>query len=334
MGPPFFAKTKPKEGTSMKRIILCGRLIRPVMVLSVLLTAPVWADIVLTLPNDFIERFKNKATITTDFEIFFAHDKPKKPSASSPSNDGDIHISGVPDVLKMPTVAELMNAASQPKAHALVKKMKGTGTPVKITGVWRFWPEHGGDDRFFPDMEIDIPHTNPDHVFEIHPTTQIGDIETKSSFFPIPNYKPKDATDAFQRYENVRSLITPGGSSTSIRMGTIGFNYVKFRIRLREDPTHEMDDGITVFADVKEVDGETLVRKRRMVFVAGTKPEDGIRKLKKDQCMLVLGMPRLNLSLVSFRAREGAKDPDVLSWSLPYEMIIVGDYRDNRCEEN
>jgi hypothetical protein len=46
----------------------------------------------------------------------------------------------------------------------------------------------------------------------------------------------------------------------------------------------------------------------------------------------VLGMPRLNLSLVSFRASHGGTDPDVLSWNLPYEMVIVGDFKDNRCE--
>jgi hypothetical protein len=307
-----------------------------VVILFVLLNAlAVRADLVLTLPNDFIERFKNRTTITTEFEIFFAHDKPKKPSPSKPSNDGDIHISGVAALLPMPAVAELMNAASQPKALAHANKMKGTGKPVTITGVWRFWPEHGGDDQFFVGMPIEITNTNPDHIFEIHPTTEIGGIETRTSFFPIPEYRPKEATDAFQRYENVRSRISsPDPNSTSITMGIIGFNYVKFRIRLREDPTHVLEDGITVFADVKEVDGETLVRKRRMVFVAGTRPDEAVRKLKQGQCMLVLGMPRLNLSLVSFRAREGGSNPDVLSWNLPYEMVIVGDYRDNRCEEN
>jgi hypothetical protein len=271
---------------------------------TLLVSSAAWADIVLTLPNDFIENFKNRATIATDFEIHFAHSSPKKPSPSKPSNDGDIHISGVAAELPMPAVAELMNAASQPKALALANKMKGSGKPVRMVGVWRFWPEHGGDDRFFPGMAIDIVNTNPDHVFEIHPTTEIGGIETRTSFFPIPGFKPKDATDSFQRYENVRARIFPGTDSTSIRMGSVGFNYVKFRIRLREDPTHEMPDGLTVFADVKEVDGETLVRKRRMVFVANTAPIRTVRKLKQGQCMLVLGMPRLNLSLVSFRARR------------------------------
>lgn len=233
----------------------------------------------------------------------------------------------------MPAVAELMNAASQPKALALANQHKGTGLPVQIIGVWRFWPEHGGDDRFFPGMPIEITNTNPDHVFEIHPTTRIAGEETLTSFFPIPDYRPKEATDAFQRYENVRARIFVNADSTSIRMGSVGFNYVKFRLRLREDPTHTLPDGITVFVDVKEVDGETLVRKRRMVFVAGTRPDQAVRMLKNGDCMLVLGMPRLNLSLVSFRARESANDPDVLNWNMPYEMVIVGDYRDNRCEE-
>jgi hypothetical protein len=292
------------------------------------------ADLTLTLPNDFIEKYKNRATITTEFEIHFAHKTPKKPSPSHPANDGDIHISGIPAELRMPAVAELMNAAGQPKALAFANKMKGQ--TVKLTGVWRFWPEHGGEDDFRPGMKIVITNTNPDHIFEIHPLTEIGGIETRTSFHPIPGYKPKDAEDAFTRYENIRARIYPQKDSTKIRMGIIGYNYVKFRLRLREDPTHKIDDGLTVFADVKEVGGETLVKKRRMVFVEGTRPIRGVQKLKENDCMLVLGMPRLNLSLVSWRVQRGSKDadpdPDVLMWNLPYEMIIVADYQQNQCE--
>lgn len=305
---------------------------------ALLLSGIAYADIVLTLSNDFIEKYKNRATIETEFEVMYAHEKPKKPSASKPANDGDIHVAGVPQELPMPTVAEIMNAASQPKALRLVNQVKGSGNPILIKGVWRFWPEHGGDDQFKAGMPIDITNTNPDHVFEIHPTTEVGGIETKTAFFPIPGYKPKDAEDAFTRYENIRARITPRQNSTSIRMGSIGYNYVKFRLKLREDPTHDVGDGLTAFADVKDVDGETLVRKRRMVFVAGTAPERGVRSLKKGSCMLVLGMPRLSLALVAWRAKK-SQEPnvddefrDVLSWNLPYEMVIVADYKDDRCE--
>lgn len=49
------------------------RVFRVTVLLSALLVAlPVYADIVLTLPNAFIEKYKNRATIETDFEIFFA----------------------------------------------------------------------------------------------------------------------------------------------------------------------------------------------------------------------------------------------------------------------
>lgn len=169
-------------------------------------------------------------------------------------------------------------------------------------------------------MKIVITNTNPDHIFEIHPLTEIGGIETRTSFHVIPGYKPKDAEDAFTRYENIRARIYPLKDSTKIRMGSVGYNYVKFRLRLREDPTHIIEDGLTVFADVKEVGGETLVRKRRMVFVADTRPYQAVRKLKEGRCMLVIGMPRLNLSLVSWRVQRGSKDsdpdPDVLLLQL------------------
>ena len=59
-----------------------------------------------------------------------------------------------------------------------------------------------------------------------------------------------------------------------------------------------LDDGLTAFARVRALDGETIVQKRRMVFVKGTKPETNIRNLTAGQCMHALGMPRLNLTLV------------------------------------
>jgi hypothetical protein len=99
-----------------------------------------WADPTLTLPNDSIEKYKNRATITTEFEIHFAHKSPKKPSPSKPSNDGDIQIAGIAAELRMPAVAGRMNAAGQPKALAYANK----GQKVQITA-----------------------NTNPDHIFQI-----------------------------------------------------------------------------------------------------------------------------------------------------------------------
>jgi hypothetical protein len=43
------------------------------------------------------------------------------------------------------------------------------------------------------------------------------------------------------------------------------FNYVEFKLELLEDPSHELDDGLTAFGRVRTLDGEIIVQKRRMV---------------------------------------------------------------------
>ena len=85
-----------------------------------------------------------------------------------------------------------------------------------------------------------------------------------------------------------------------------------------------------------------------MVFVKGTKPETNIGKLEAGQCMHALGMPRLNLTLVSW-AVKCSKDeiedfapltcsekfPDVLDWGIPYEIVVLADCGDSRkCDSD
>jgi hypothetical protein len=73
-------------------------------------------------------------------------------------------------------------------------------------------------------------------------------------------------------------------------------------------------------------DSVRLVHDRRVGFVAGTAPGEKQKTLTVGDCMRVLGIPRVDLALVSFRLRNGA--PDVLQWSLPYEIIAVGVFDD------
>ena len=42
--------------------------------------------------------------------------------------------------------------------------------------------------------------------------------------------------------------------------------------------------------------------------------------------MHVLGIPRIDLALVSYRTRVADTRPEVLEWNLPYELIVVGVY--------
>jgi hypothetical protein len=87
-----------------------------------------------------------------------------------------------------------------------------------------------------------------------------------------------------------------------------------------------VSDGSFVYAKVRDWDGELVARKKRMVFVKDTPPELAVRDLKRGDCIRALGIPRLNLALVSWRVRNSEAKPDVLGWNLPYEIIVVGVY--------
>jgi hypothetical protein len=99
------------------RLALSVRALVGGSVLSVLLLLScvrAGADTTLELKNEFIEANKNRATIEASYSIKFAHPKPKTPSPSKPSNDGDIHISGTAPEIGLLTVAEIMNAKDFP----------------------------------------------------------------------------------------------------------------------------------------------------------------------------------------------------------------------------
>jgi hypothetical protein len=55
-----------------------------------------------------------------------------------------------------------------------------------------------------------------------------------------------------------------------------------------------------------------------MVFVKGT-----LATLKKGAVMRVVGIPRVNFTLVRWRVEHQGDHPGDLRWSLPYEMIIL-----------
>jgi hypothetical protein len=93
---------------------------------------------------------------------------------------------------------------------------------------------------------------------------------------------------------------------------------------------HREEDGEFVSGGVYAPDDEELiVHDRRMGFVTGTAPDEKQKRMVVGQCILVLGIPRVDLALVSWRIRHGG---DALQWSIPYEMIIVGVYDDEPKE--
>lgn len=287
-------------------------------------------EISLTLKQSFIAKYKDRATIEADCTV----DKTKG-KANPASKDGDMHIAvRCPDEIKLPLVAEIMNAKEFPGAITQTVQDEESQTKVRIAGAWRIWNEHSGDDTFTQGKAVAQSQTsNPDHVFEIHPVTSYGDTDVHASFHPITGYKTKDAEQAFSNYENKRSTITYNKTAKTVTITSsgLGYNYVDFQMQLNEKPL-KISDGYFAMAKVRDWEGHLLHRKRRMVFVEGTPPAESVKNLGVGDCLRVLGIPRLNLALVNYRVNEARKGNNApLSWNLPYEVIVVGVY-DSQCE--
>jgi hypothetical protein len=293
------------------------------LLILVLLPVVVSAQIEITLKNSFIEKFKNRVTVDTTFTVDKAHARP-----NPPKKDADLHIAGRAPEIGLPIVAEIMNAKDEDAAVVRIHSVEGRNTAVKMSGAWRLWCEHGGESQQIQGAALTpFTTTNPDHVFEIHPITSIDGKSITGSLKPIKGFTTKDAETAFMSYENKRSQIVSNGAAktTTIVTSMGGFNYVEFKIEITDDP-FTVSDGTLVFAKVMDLDEEVLVQKRRMVFVKGSEPEKALLKLHKGDIMHVLGVPRINLALVSFRRTNAKTKPGILTWNLPYEMLIVGVY--------
>jgi len=283
------------------------------------------AQIEITLKNSFIEKYKDRTTIDATYTVDTAHRAP-----NPPAKDGDLHIAGRAPQIGLATVAEIMNAASEGAAVALVHSVEGTGDTVHVTGAWRIWCEHAGIAAQIQGAKLTpFTTTNPPHVFEIHPITQLGPDPVVDSWVPIDGYTPKDAGAAFLNYENRKSQISvsPTRNTTTITTTMAGYNYVEFKMVLNGEQ-QVVADGRFVMAQVLDLQNELLVHNRRMVFVKGTAPEQKVQTLQAGDTLHVLGIPRIDLALVSYRVRNRATRPDALTWSLPYEIIVVAVYGD------
>ena len=260
-----------------------------------LVASSLFANIEITLQNDFIEKYKDQATISASFIVDKAHLHP-----NPAKKDGDLHAAGRAEEIGLPIVAEIMNASSQKAAVNAIHKAEGTGNPIPLTGVWRIWCEHGGDSQQIQGQSLLKPFktTNPPHVFEIHPITKFNSTSIIGALHPIQGYKPKDAETAFLKYESLKSHIKVGAGTTSLVTTMAGYNYVEFvAVPLEEENPDAFSDGVGVLAAVHDLDGG-----------------------------FVLGVPRISLKLLSYRGAHHNENEEMLEWALPYELVIVGYY--------
>ncbi|MBI3842701.1 MAG: hypothetical protein HY295_06140 [Thaumarchaeota archaeon] len=277
----------------------------------------------ITLNNSFIEKYKNRATMDIDFTLtsnkFVPH--PGK-------DDGDMHLAGTAPQVGFATVSEIMNAKDA-DVYDTLKAAWESGDPISLSGAWRIWPEHGTG-SFVQGQEGDIgASTNPNHISEIHPVTQVGTISVMDSVREIEGFQYKNATKAFQQYEKVGCTLKFTEKKTTLNLSrTIGYNYVKYVIEPHEKGIeNKAKDALLVRCSVFDADtGELVVKDRRMVFIKGTTSYDLFKQKDGGVRMNVYGLPRVDLALVSWRVNNSTKKQGVTDWPLPYEMVIVGNW--------
>lgn len=280
------------------------------------------AEIQILLKNSFMEKYKNRATITTDLIIDRSSSKPK-PAFT----DADFHMAGRSSSIGLPIVAELINARIEEAAIDVVKEAEKKRKPVHMTGAFRLWCEHPGGEAEAQGKELQpFQYSNPNHVFELHPLTFVDRIDVRNSFHPVKGYIPGDPQHAFTHYENLRLKVTPEGERTSLATTRASFNDVEFIMQL-EGPEQVVEDGRFVTASALDHSGKELVRGLRMVFVKDTPPEAAVKKLKKGGRLHAYGIPRINLERVSELIFHQPLYT-TLEIKLPYEIIIMGVYED------
>ncbi|MCD6010670.1 MAG: hypothetical protein K0Q79_532 [Flavipsychrobacter sp.] len=289
------------------------------------------AQSTITLRRSFVDSFKNRLTIDADYDVWFSHKKPNKPE-----NDGDIHVSGYDRKIGMPSVAEMMNAVEEQDAMKMLIRHEGKGKinnpKISVTGVWRLWPEHmGGNGNTFAQgmkltkEEITKGTTNPDHVFEIHPLTRVGDFDVKRTFHEISGYSPYYAWYVLEKVGNHTCEISSTSKKISIATKQIGYNYIDAWIRI-DDITDVKDGAFATctildhdFARGRSVSVHKIADNVRVGFVKGTQPWEEAVQEGRGWFLHILGTSRINLAAVADAAANGTAD-----LPLPMEIIAVG----------
>jgi hypothetical protein len=245
--------------------------------------------------------------------------------------DGDLHFSGRAPEVGFPTVGEISNAASAQEAVGLVRRLAGTGTPVRISGVWRLWPEHAGRaDEEQGEKHPPLESSNPDHVFEIHPVTRIDAIELLETLRPVKGFKPGDARTVFDIYEKARCALRVKPRTVSVVTVKGLYNDVEFVMEVAGEPQVVVRDGRFVTASVRDLKGNLLVERLRMVFVKDTPPERAVKSLRRGDRLHLYGIPRIDFSEISRRVTNYRSNPALLSRTLPYEIIVLGVFEDSK----
>lgn len=296
----------------------------------------------LVLTQYFVENYKNRALLTTNMNV----DKYSSPHTVERSgNDGDIHIAGRDSVVKLPFVAEIMNARYfltrngnlKRDFRSMLKEIASTQA-LRVTGVWRLWFEHPGKTQVMGKNVPIAKGSSPPHVFEIHPVTEFRGINTLASLIEIKDYReglagePKSyeahsGSKTVPYYECIPSSIgvksIDGKAGIAIASTKAQYNYTDLFIELTAKPK-KYDDcyiGLAHIYDAFEGGRRLTSKPRRMIFVNESPPAERLSEFRKGTRLRVLGIPRINLDIVSGVAKTSkGKNQSI---ALPYEIIVA-----------
>jgi len=275
----------------------------------------------IELLQSFVERNRNRVQIWANFKV----DKAMGSPLPAPI-DGDLHFAGRSPQVALPLVGEIANAGKQKAAVDMVHAAESSGRPLKLTGVFRIWPEHAASSVAEQGKHVDpLDSDTPDHVFEIHPVTKINGLSTTSSFTPVDGFMPGGADKSFDTWQKTSCTISYAGDKIAIVAETGLYNDVEFIMQIT-GPQQKVSDGRFVPASALDMDGKMKVQQLRIVFAKGTPPELVVRRLKVGDRLHVYGMPRISFEEVARRLEEQPRKGADVKQPLPYEVTILGVY--------
>lgn len=272
----------------------------------------------LVLKRAWVQKYKNRATISASFVPDKTH-----PTPNTPAKDGDLHVAGrAQQDVGLPMVAEIVNARTFGKPAAdFVHTIVGKNQAVTVVGAWRLWFEHPATKQT-QGTTIPVPtNPNPDHSFEIHPIVQMGTADVPNSFVAITGFKPYDTATAFGDYEKNSISVSANASTIVLASSRAVRNYAEFTFQAIGKPAKLDDNGYAVLANVESDTDTPAAQNVRMIFVPDTPPWQAANSLSTGDTLHVIGIPRVNLAAVSdFVDQSGGK---LVTRKMPYEMIIV-----------
>ncbi|HEU5453040.1 MAG TPA: hypothetical protein VFU76_13690 [Terriglobales bacterium] len=289
----------------------------------------------VVLKQAWVNAFMNRTTIQAKVSVDEVKSSPNP--VSKGAQDGDLHMASRSSDVGLPFVSEIVNAAEQPNAVKAARGAQSGKGMVDITGAWRLWFEHPAPKPQIQGQKVAVAQdTNPLHVFEIHPISNIGGADVRGGFHPIEGaarrnsapaeYEAYDAATAFGHYEQMKITVQRSATALTLTAPKVGYNYTEFYAILGQRLT--VQDGTLVLAQIADAEGNSVAASPvRLAFVKGTPPEQALQQAQNGARLHLLGIPRVNLERIANLAGKMSVGQRT-TVKLPYELIVVGVYSD------